>query len=99
MEEDLLQAVISVESAIQQSLESEREKAAKWLESVRVSLSRGRLLFRELRERLPASLLPRYVVDLPDGSGKVPVEELQPTGPGGWRYVHPDGLVSELEER
>jgi hypothetical protein len=40
MEEDLLQAVISVETAIQQSLESERKKAAKWLESVRVSLSR-----------------------------------------------------------
>ena len=40
MEKDLLQAVIKVESAIQQSIEAEREKAAKWLESVRVSLSR-----------------------------------------------------------
>lgn len=40
MEENLLQSVISVETAIQQSLESEREKAAKWVESVRVSLSR-----------------------------------------------------------
>ena len=40
MEKDLLQAVIKVESAIQQSIESERKKAAEWLESVRVSLSR-----------------------------------------------------------
>ena len=39
MEKDLLQAVIKVESAIQQSIESERKKAAEWLESVRVSLS------------------------------------------------------------
>ena len=40
MEKDLLQAVIRVESEIQHSLESERKKAAEWLESVRVSLSR-----------------------------------------------------------
>jgi len=39
MEKDLLQAVIKVESKIQHSLESERKKAAEWLESVRVSLS------------------------------------------------------------
>jgi 16S rRNA U516 pseudouridylate synthase RsuA-like enzyme len=39
MEKDLLQAVIKVESEIQQSIESEREKAVQWLESVRVSLS------------------------------------------------------------
>ena len=40
MEKDLLQAVVKAESAIQQSIESERQKAAEWLESVRVSLSR-----------------------------------------------------------
>ena len=39
MEKDLLQTVIKVESAIHQSIESERKKAAEWLESVRVSLS------------------------------------------------------------
>ena len=39
MEKDLLQAVITVESEIQQSLEIERKKAADWLESVRISLS------------------------------------------------------------
>ena len=40
MEKDLLQTVINVESSIQQSIESERKKAAEWLESVRISLSR-----------------------------------------------------------
>ncbi len=39
MEKDLLQAVIKVESEIHQSIESERKKAAEWLESVRISLS------------------------------------------------------------
>ena len=39
MEKDLLQAVIKVESEIQQTVESERKKAAEWLESVRVTLS------------------------------------------------------------
>ena len=39
MEKDLLQAVIKVESEIQQSIESERRKATDWLESVRVSQS------------------------------------------------------------
>lgn len=38
MEKDLLQAVIEVESEIQHTLESERKKAAEWLETVRVSL-------------------------------------------------------------
>jgi len=40
MKKDLLQAVVTVESAIQQNIEAERKKAASWLESVRVSLSR-----------------------------------------------------------
>jgi len=39
MEKDLLQTVIKVESEIHQSIESERKKAAEWLESVRISLS------------------------------------------------------------
>jgi len=39
MEKDLLQAVISVESEIQQNIEAEREKAVAWLESVRIALS------------------------------------------------------------
>ena len=45
MEVDLLQAVIKVEKEIQQSIEAEKRKAADWLESIRVSLS------RELKEK------------------------------------------------
>ena len=45
MEEDLLQAVIKVEKEIQQSIDAEKRKAADWLESIRVSLS------RELKEK------------------------------------------------
>lgn len=39
MEKDLLQAVIKVEGEIHQAIETERKKAAAWLESVRTSLS------------------------------------------------------------
>jgi lysine 2,3-aminomutase len=40
-----------------------------------VSLERGRALYRELRERLAGGpALPAYVIDRPDGSGKVPVD-------------------------
>ena len=39
MEKDLLQAVIRVEAEIQHAVESEKKKAAEWLESVRISLS------------------------------------------------------------
>lgn len=45
MDEDLLQAVIKVEKDIQQSIEAEKNKAADWLESIRVSLN------QELKEK------------------------------------------------
>ena len=48
MEEDLLQAVIKVEKDIQQSIETEKKKAADWLESIRVSLN------QELKEKKTA---------------------------------------------
>lgn len=47
----------------------------------RVSLDRGLALFRRLERRLgptASSLLPPYVLDLSDGSGKVPVAALLP---------------------
>jgi lysine 2,3-aminomutase len=45
--------------------------------SFRVSLERGLACFRELEARLAGGpALPSYVIDLPDGSGKVPVESL-----------------------
>ena len=57
MEKDLLQAVITVESEIHQSLENERKKAAAWLESVRISLSQElEAKKRQLEEEFTQSL-------------------------------------------
>jgi lysine 2,3-aminomutase len=64
----------------------------------RVSLDRGVRIYRRLRQLLPPEQLPRYVVDLPDGTGKVPVEKLSAAGSRRWRYTHPDGRVSALVE-
>jgi lysine 2,3-aminomutase len=42
-----------------------------------VEIDRGLAIYRELRRRLGGGpALPAYVIDLPDGSGKVPVESL-----------------------
>ncbi|MEM7244884.1 MAG: KamA family radical SAM protein [Acidobacteriota bacterium] len=51
----------------------------------RVSLRRGRELYRDVRGRLPGPAMPSYVIDLPDGSGKVPVLELLDLGNGAWQ--------------
>lgn len=40
----------------------------------RVSRARGLALYAALRARVSGLALPQYVVDLPDGSGKIPVE-------------------------
>ena len=64
----------------------------------RVRIERGRRIYRELRPLLPGPATPRYVVDLPDGKGKVPVPELEPAGAGRWRFEHPDGSVSVYED-
>lgn len=41
----------------------------------RVPVERGLRLYAGLRARLSGIALPRYVIDPPDGSGKIPVEE------------------------
>lgn len=54
--------------------------------SFRLGLSRGLAIYAELRERLGGGpALPAYVIDLPDGSGKVPVESLEDLGCGRFR--------------
>ncbi|HEX9592744.1 MAG TPA: KamA family radical SAM protein [bacterium] len=55
----------------------------------RLSIARGREIFAELRRRLPAAALPAYVIDLPTGHGKVPVDTLRPLD--GGRYQWDDG--------
>ena len=60
MEQDLLQSIIKTESEIQQAVESEKKKAAKWLETVRISLSREledkkKILEKEYKQALAAT--------------------------------------------
>jgi lysine 2,3-aminomutase len=62
----------------------------------RVSISRGREIFAELHRRLPASAVPAYVIDLPTGHGKVPVDALRPLD--GGRYQWDDGQQTVVIE-
>jgi hypothetical protein len=60
MEQDLLQSIITTESEIQQAVESEKKKAAEWLETVRISLSREledkkKILEKEYKQALAAT--------------------------------------------
>lgn len=64
----------------------------------RVGIERGLTLYRALRDRIPDSALPLYVIDLPDGSGKIPVEWLERTADGGYRIEHPNGAVSHYHD-
>jgi len=66
----------------------------------RVSIAEGKRLWRTLRGTLPGPALPAYVLDLPDGSGKVPVDWLEPgDGVGAWRVRRPGGGESVYVER
>lgn len=49
---------------------------------LRVPLAEGLRIHRQLRERLSGIALPSYVIDPPDGSGKIPVEEWVRRGGG-----------------
>ena len=62
---------------------------------LRVPLERGRALMRALRGTLPGHALPRWLLDVPGGHGKVPLDYpwVQPDGSGGLRVEAPDGSV------
>ncbi len=62
----------------------------------RITLAEGRALFATLQETLAQP--PAYVLDLPDGRGKIPVMALDPRGPANWTYTHDDGAVSLYAE-
>lgn len=57
----------------------------------RVTIRRGLELVAGLRAGLPGAAVPEYVIDLPDGSGKVAVASLIALGDG--RYRAPSGFV------
>ncbi len=62
----------------------------------RLSLADGRSLFAALRTELGQP--PAYVLDLPDGRGKIPVMDLVAYAPQTWAYTHPDGTRSTYVE-
>ncbi len=64
----------------------------------RVSIDEGLALYKALRARVPGPVMPRYVLDLPDGTGKVPVEWLQRNSDGSYRIEHPDGTISHYRD-
>jgi lysine 2,3-aminomutase len=59
----------------------------------RLGIEEGRALMRKLRARMPRRALPKYVLDLPGGFGKVPLEsgKLESLGEGLWRIRDPKG--------
>lgn len=60
----------------------------------RVTIEEGLRIFTQLRQRLTGPALPAYVIDLPDGSGKIPVEGLIPVGGRVFQFRHPGGRIS-----
>ena len=61
---------------------------------LRVSLERGLALVRSLRGRLSGLALPLYVLDIPGGLGKVPVDSafvVRGDAPGRWQLTSPFG--------
>ena len=67
---------------------------------LRVSIDRGLALVRGLRGRLPGPAIPTYVIDIPGGLGKVPLDgdRARPAGPGRWRLHSPFGPVVDYED-
>jgi len=63
----------------------------------RVTLQRGLALYRDLVAG-GAIDVPDYVLDLPDGRGKVAVDALCEIAPGQYRFTHPDGSFSHYRD-
>ncbi|PWB81883.1 MAG: lysine-2,3-aminomutase-like protein [Methylocystaceae bacterium] len=61
----------------------------------RIPLDEGRRLYAELARRLSGIALPSYVLDIPGGYGKVPLQQshLERDGNGGWRVIDRSGCA------
>lgn len=66
----------------------------------RLSLDRGREIYAELAKRIGGHSLPRYVLDLPGGFGKIPVESphLIRLGEGRWRALDRFGVARDYQD-
>lgn len=64
------------------------------------SIRDGRALFSRIQGQLSGYLIPRYVVDLPNGQGKFPVMDyrLQTLGAHTIQITRADGVVIEIDE-
>jgi lysine 2,3-aminomutase len=65
--------------------------------SFRVTIRDGLSIYDAMRAGLDVPA-PEYVLDLPDGRGKVPVRSLERTAPRQYRFQHADGAVSHYED-
>ncbi len=64
---------------------------------LRVSLEEGIDIYRKLRGTMPGFTIPTYVIDIPDGGGKVPVDSSfvrKGSAPGTWTLESPLGGTS-----
>lgn len=65
----------------------------------RVSIEKGISLMRQLRGRIPGIALPTYVIDLPGGGGKVPVDSsYNESSDGKYRFKNYVGRLFELSD-
>lgn len=66
----------------------------------RVPLAEGQRLVAALRGRLSGLAQPTYILDIPEGHGKVPVGPVyaETVENGGWRVTDPAGKVHEYQE-
>jgi len=65
----------------------------------RLGLAEGQAIYRQLRGRVPGHALPTYVLDIPGGAGKVPVEAswVRPLPDGGFAVTDPRGREHRYE--
>ncbi|MCF7796885.1 MAG: KamA family radical SAM protein [Lentisphaeria bacterium] len=66
----------------------------------RITIARGREIYRELIQRLPGYAVPRYVLDIPGGYGKIPVDNdhVIPVAAGKYRLISPVGIEREYAD-
>ncbi|MCF7800856.1 MAG: KamA family radical SAM protein [Candidatus Marinimicrobia bacterium] len=66
----------------------------------RLSISRGREIYRELLTRLPGYAVPGYVLDIPGGYGKIPVnsDHVIPLELGKYRLISLQGVRRDYQE-
>ncbi|MEI4486350.1 lysine-2,3-aminomutase-like protein [Frigidibacter sp. MR17.14] len=73
---------------------------ARGAEHFRTTIAEGRALIASLRGRIPGHLLARYVLDIPGGFGKVPLDadHAQEVAPGQWRITDVSGGVHDYAD-